>query len=332
LTERAETIGKDRFYFGFSFQHFSFQDIDDVSLGNFPVVFTHSPTVNPESVFLRDVISTQNLVDVQIGQFTTFFTYGLTDRVDVSVAVPFLTATVDAVSVATIQRLGTGLLPPDDPNRLAHTFRFGQDVAEQRYFNAGSASGLGDITVRLKGTATKWEKAALALAADVRLPTGDEFDFLGTGAPGFKPFVIFSYAHSRFAPHVNVGYQFNGNSLLAGNLQTGVKGDLPDQFLYSAGVDIGVTDKFTFAADYLGQRVIDAPRVGLAEAVSGAGVPTNLDTLAFTTGSFNTSDAAFGFKVSPAGTLLVTFNVIVKLNSGGLRGRVTPLIGLSYTP
>jgi hypothetical protein len=332
LTERAETIGKDRFYFGFSFQHFSFQDIDDVDLGSFPVVFTHSPTVNPESVFLRDVISTQNLVDVQIGQFTTFFTYGLTDQLDVSVAVPFVTATVDAVSVATIRRLGTGLLPQDDPDRLAHTFRFGQDVAEQRYFNAGSASGLGDITIRLKGTTTKWEKAALALAADLRLPTGDEFDFLGTGAPGFKPFVILSYAHSRFSPHVNVGYQFNGNSLLAGNLQAGEKGDLADQFLYSAGVDIGVTEKFTLAADFLGQRVIDAPRVGRTPAVSAAGVPTTFDTLVFADGSFNTSDAAFGFKVSPAGTLLVTFNLIVKLNSGGLRGRVAPLVGLSYTP
>jgi hypothetical protein len=52
----------------------------------------------------------------------------------------------------------------------------------------------------------------------------------------------------------------------------------------------------------------------------------------FSDGSFNTSDAAFGFKISPAGTLLVTFNVIVKLNSGGLRGRVAPLVGLSYTP
>ena len=65
-----------------------------------------------------------------------------------------VSATVDAVSVATIQRLGTGLLPQGDPDRLAHTFRFGQDVSQQRYFNSGSASGLGDITIRLKGTAT----------------------------------------------------------------------------------------------------------------------------------------------------------------------------------
>jgi hypothetical protein len=51
----------------------------------------------------------------------------------------------------------------------------------------------------------------------------------------FRPFAIFSYAHNRVSPHLNVGYQFNGESLLAGNVQTGEKADLPDQFLYSAG-------------------------------------------------------------------------------------------------
>jgi hypothetical protein len=36
--------------------------------------------------------------------------------------------------------------------------------------------------------------------------------------------------------------------------------------------------------------------------------------------------------VNPIGTLLVTFNLLVKLDSGGLRDRVTPLIGVSFTP
>ena len=192
--------------------------------------------------------------------------------------------------------------------------------------------GLGDIIVRVKGTTTSWENAGLALAADIRLPTGDELDFLGTGAPGFKPFIIFSYNHKKVSPHVNVGYQFNGNSILAGDVQRGEKGDLPDQFLYSVGVDIGVSEKFSFAADFLGQRVIDASRVTSRKATSAAGIETIFDTLHFTQESFNTADAAFGFKVNPAGTLLVTFNVIVKLDSGGLRSRVTPLVGVSFTP
>jgi hypothetical protein len=295
-------------------------------------VFTHSPTVDPNSIFLRDVITTDNLVDVQIGQSTTFFTYGLNDGLDVSVALPLVSASIDAVSTATIRRLGTGTLPEGHTDRFAHTFAFGRDVSERRFSNGASASGLGDVVVRVKGTTTKWENAALALAADVRLPTGDELNFLGTGAPGFKPFVIFSYGHERFSPHVNLGYQFNGKSLLAGDIQTGQKASLPDQVVYAVGVDIGVTDKFSLAADYLGQRIIDAPRVSRTTAVSAAGVPTEFQTLTFTRGGVNTADAAFGFKANPVSTVLVTFNVIVKMNDGGLRSRVTPLVGISFTP
>ena len=88
LTERAETLGKDRFHVGFTFQHFKFEQLDEIDLGNVPGVFTHTTGFNQNSEFLEDIISTQNLIDIQIGQFTSFFSYGLTDRVDVSVALP----------------------------------------------------------------------------------------------------------------------------------------------------------------------------------------------------------------------------------------------------
>jgi hypothetical protein len=325
LAERAETIGKDRFYAGFSFQHFSFDTMDDVDLDRFPVVFTHSPTVDPNSVFLRDFITAQNVIDVQIGQLTTFFTYGVTDRLDVSVAVPFLSAQLDVISDTHIERVGTG----GDPT-FPHTFNAGRDVNQRTFSSGSSASGLGDVVLRVKGTATKWEHAALALGADLRLPTGDELDFLGTGAVGFKPFVVVSYNAGRFSPHINVGYQFNGNSVLAGNVQTGEKGSLPEQFFYVAGVDVGVTSKFSMALDFLGQRLIDAQRVFETPftGFDGSVHPTTR----FERGSVNTADGAIGFKVNPIGTLLVTFNILVKLNSGGLRDRVTPLIGVSFTP
>jgi hypothetical protein len=77
----------------------------------------------------------------------------------------------------------------------------------------------------------------------------------------FKPFVVVSYNAGRFSPRINLAYQFNGNSVLAGKVQTGEKGNLPEQFLYVAGVDVGVTQKFSLAVDFLGQRLIDAQRV-----------------------------------------------------------------------
>ena len=55
-------------------------------------------------------------------------------------------------------------------------------------------------------------------------------------------------------------------------------------------------------------------------------------TTTFLTDSLNIAGAAFGFKLNPASTFLVTFNVLVKLNNGGLRDDVVPLIGISFTP
>ena len=66
---------------------------------------------------------------------------------DVSVAVPIVSNDLKVVSDATIQRLGT-------TNPLTHFFRQANgDVGDRRIFTAvGSASGLGDVTVRLKST------------------------------------------------------------------------------------------------------------------------------------------------------------------------------------
>ncbi len=325
LAERAETIGKNRFYFGFSYQHFSFDTIDGLDLGRFPVVFQHSPTVDPSSPFLKDIITADNVIDVQLGQVTTFFTFGLADRLDVSVAAPFVSAQLDVTSDTTIRRIGTG----DDPT-FPHTFTAGQDVSEHIFSNGASASGIGDVVLRVKGTVLKSPRAALALGADLRLPTGDALDFLGTGAIGVKPFAVVSYNYRRVSPHINVGYQFNGKSVLAGNVQTGEKRSLPEQFLYNAGLDVGVTSKFSLALDYLGQRLLNTQRVFNAPftAVDGEVFPA----VRFEEGNVDISNGSVGFKVNPVGTLLVTFNLLVKLNNSGLRDRVTPLLGLSFTP
>ena len=86
--------------------------------------------------------------------------------------------------------------------------------------------------------------------------------------------VAFS-AGKRFSPHVNLGYQWNGNSILAGNLTGATVGEtndvatiqtgpatsarLPSQFFYSLGADYGVTKRLTLNVglrfDYLNNYV-----------------------------------------------------------------------------
>ena len=85
------------------------------------------------------------------------------------------------------------------------------------YTSNGSASGVGDITVRVKGNVFTNENLGIALGVDVRTPTGSARKFLGSGAWGLRPFVAVS-GHRRVSPHVNLGFGWNGESILAGNI------------------------------------------------------------------------------------------------------------------
>ena len=65
-----------------------------------------------------------------------------------------------------------------------------------------------------KGTLIKGEKLGMAIGAELRFPSGDERNFLGSGALGVKPYLVLS-RRGRVAPHLNVGYQWNADSVLA---------------------------------------------------------------------------------------------------------------------
>jgi hypothetical protein len=323
LSDRAETIGKNKFTFGFNYQRFSFDTIEGVSLGAVPSVFTHDDFQLGGG--RADVVTTTSSIDATVGQFNLFFTYGITSRLDMAVAIPVVDADLRVVSHATVQRIGTASSPAThffaDPSVGFGTTR--------DFTASGAASGIGDVTVRLKGTAPKSGGTTLAMTVDLRLPTGDEDDLLGAGAVGVKPVVILSWAANRFAPHVNLGYQWNGKSLLGGDIVKRVKGELPDQFLYGAGIDFGVTKNLTVAADVLGQRVVDSPRLRTTQfrAANGQTFPQIL----FQRGSFNVTNGSFGLKINAGGSLLLDFNVLFKLDDAGLRDKVTPLVGFEYS-
>ena len=87
------------------------------------------------------------------------------------------------------------------------------------------------------------------MGLDIRLPTGDQLNLLGTGTAGLAPFFILSSTVQRVSPHVDVAYQWNGKSLLAGNPAIGESGAFPGQVTYSAGADIAVTPRVTLAHD-----------------------------------------------------------------------------------
>ena len=201
-----------------------------------------------------------------------------------------------------------------------------------RYFSEDSASGVGDLVVRAKATLLKEGARALAAGVDARLPTGDEQNLLGAGAAGVRPFAAFSGAVGAFAPHANVAYQWNGKSVLAGDVIGDVKADLPDQFMYAVGTDLSVNDRFSMVVDVLGQRVLDSPRLltGTFTASGVAGTVTLPDIHLVQT-SYWSSVAAVGFKANIATRVLLDFNLRFRLSDNGLVDRVTPLMGVEWS-
>jgi hypothetical protein len=325
MAERAETIGKGKFAVGFAVQHFSFDGIEGIDLDALPSVFTHDGA-SPGG--RADVVTTSSSVEASLTQQIGFVTYGLGERFDASLAVPIVIADLSVTSDATIQRLGTG------SNAEVHYYDNGSGSlgSTREYARSARATGLGDLTLRLKGQAARWGgDNGLALALDVRMPTGDEEDLLGSGAWGVRPFVATSLGLGAFSPHLNLGYQWNGESLLAGNVVTGEKADLPDELAYVVGADVAVGQRLTLCADWVGRYVIDASRVAPATFVGLDAAGTRFPDIQFEESSYNQSSLALGLKANPAGRLLVVFNVLLKLDDHGLRDKVTPLLALDYT-
>ena len=327
LTERGETIGRGRIAFGFSYQFFSFDHLDGVGLSAVPAVFTHD---NYQAGGGRtDVVFTENTIKADVGQFNGALTYGLTDRLDLAMAVPIISTHLSLLSNARIYRVGTGA------NTSVHYFHSDAGIdgrgETKQFFSEGSASGVGDIVLRVKGTVLRENGRALALGVDTRLPTGDEQNLLGAGAPGIRAFSAFSTSLQKFAPHVNIAYQWNGKSVLGADVRTGLEADLPDQFLYAAGTDFGINDRLSIVLDLLGRRVIDSPRMSTYEFVAtGPASTATLSDIRFSTASYWVSNGAVGFKANVAPRLLVNFNLRFHISGHGLSDRIAPLIGMEW--
>ena len=329
MTERAETIGRGKVVIGATYQHFAFDEIDGIDLKNIPAVFLHEDDPAVVRDYEKDFITTRNSIDMKVHQFTLLGTVGVTRRFDVALAVPILDVRMGISSDATIQRVAA----PDPVRGENHFFDAANPGGStyRAFTNRSNASGIGDLTVRLKGTLFRGERSALALAGDIRFPTGDEMNFLGTGAYGFKPFLAFSTSLGRFAPHANAGFQWNGSSVLAGNLSTGAKARLPRMFSWAGGTDVGLTRRVTLAFDVIGHRVFSADRLFTSTYTSPAPATGTFQNVWLAKGSFNIVDASIGGKVNLVGGLLLSVNVLAKLNDGGLRDRFVPMVGLAKT-
>lgn len=216
----------------------------------------------------------------------------------------------------------------------------------------GHATGLGDIMIRAKYNVLRRWGGGVAAAIDVRTPTGDESNLLGTGALQTKLYGIASAGFGKVSPHLNVGYTGSTGGALPGVT-------LNDEWNYTAGFDLAVSPRLTLIADLLGRSILDQGRLVESDRVfdfvqagaggtsgsgggggggGGSGGPTAPRPTEHTTrrefrlqpGNLNLAIGNFGVRFNPMRKMLVSGSLLFALGEAGLRDRVTPVIAIDY--
>jgi hypothetical protein len=283
------------------------------------VTFIHQDIGAPglgDPAFESDMIQVDTRIKVNLFAVTPFITYGLADRVDLSVAVPFIRSSLDGSTVAQV-------IPFTNPT--PHYFGTPENPLLRATAAAnGSATGLGDIAVRAKAQLLKTARTGFALLADARLATGREEDFLGAGTTTFRGLGILSLSSGDFSPHANVGYNYRGSA------QNGA-------VLATLGFDHLMSPSVTLAVDVIsewqaGDSKIEYPdpvtlitSVGTATSVrivNPLNVPDKRDDRVL---------ASIGAKLTTARGLTVIGNFLVPMLRGGLQPNVAWTAGLEYS-
>jgi len=359
LAERALTLGKGNLNFGLSVIHASFDDFQGLSLdgGDLDFVLTHfdvnsdGDTTIPD--FEGDVIDTKVFLDLNRTESVFFFNYGITDRLDLGIVLPFVQVDLESTVDVHITRLGTAVDPTGGNQTTPfHGFQTAFppprctiiDELNCREFVDSSESGIGDVILRGKINVYNKNITALAASLDVRLPTGDEEDLLGLGATQAAAQFIGSWnlANDRISPHFNAGYTATFGDYTV-TLVTGASTlvEPPDEANLTVGTDFSITERLTLAADLIGRRFFDAGTAVSVPTVfefdsdnTVAGIQLDQVVLPQVNPIVEDIDsylAAFGAKIHVGKKILLNASILAPFGSDdGLQDDLSFFIGIDF--
>lgn len=301
LADTAQTLGHRFGAVSLAYTRIDFDTLEGHSLGNLgsrQAAFSDAflaglPCDDPgdpgqcDSLrFDDDELVTQLDFEMSLDQFVIGAAYGLSDSVDVSVAVSLAYIDMSA-------RAEARLYDPnkDGPPSFGSGFALDHPCAGDERSCAGDsfaadAFGTGDVYLRGKWRFATLAWADLAASGTLTIPTGNADDYLGFHGPTFTPLLIVSKDFARFSPHLNAGYSMRDGRDVG-------------QALWIVGTDVRVLERLILAADFLGFH--DDKRDSI-----------NDDVL----------QAALGFKVNVFRSAVLSANFQLPLNDDGLRADV----------
>lgn len=316
FAERSQTLGRRRFFLGTNISSIHYTTLNGVPTDNLQFAFGHenvggAQQGDPE--FENDIIRMRMSLDVNVLVASLFGTWGVTDFLDVGVAVPFVRVSVRGTGIAQIDPFG-----PNPPHFFAGDAT--NPVLRASSFVDGTATGLGDVVGRLKVNLGQSSRIGAALLAEVRFPTGDENELLGSGATSARGLGVFGAQFGSFALHANGGYVVR-----TGELQS-------DAVLATVGFDNLMTTWATLAVSlisewHVGQTrltlpapiVLDTPFVRVVEATN---IPVRRE---------DRFDLSIGGKFSVRGGTVLAINGIIPMKRASLQPDFLFTTGLEFS-
>jgi hypothetical protein len=265
-------------------------------------------------------------MDVSASVFALYFTYGVTDRFDISVAVPFINVNIKSEPLAEMNSFTW--VSNDSANHFFDGTQTEPVLTKSPTPINDDATGIGDIALRAKYNFVHDKAIDFSAMLEYRMDSGDAENFLGAGYSSLRTVIIGSKILGNFAPHLNLAYWKKFTDLDR------------DKFEIIIGYDQKIADWFTLVIDVLGRFELGDPiesqqfpenvdikwKVGDTDYVNSVSL-TNIPNYS----SDNTIDAAFGIKMNLKQSLLIIANVFVPLNDDGLRAGVVPTIGMEFS-
>jgi hypothetical protein len=289
FVERAVTAGAGQASFGATVQVASFRSLDGHRLRTGELVTTSNRFVDEAVPFDVETLT----LAITTKTATIFGNVGVTDRIDVGVAVPLVRLDISGSRI--------------------NTYR-GQSFPQAR---AQSRSvGLADVAVRTKVRLTPDGPSAVAAGAEVRLPTGRQEDLLGAGDASVRLIGLAS-TESRIVS-------------LHGNVAVGL-GGLGREISYGGAVAFAARPRVTIVGEAMARRVRGLSRVTFASARHPRIAAVTTTRLLPEPGDQLAAFVVGGVKWNVGDVWLVHANVLMPLTDSGLTARVVPAFAIDYS-
>jgi hypothetical protein len=287
--------------------------------------------------------------------------YGITDNWEVSLSIPivdtFLRVKNEEVHVADLDPVAASFLFTRDAQGNSRSLGFFDRrgnrldpaslpfIRSQRPVNllrsvAGTATGVGDITLRSKYHFWRSGLGGAAIGLNLQLPSGEVRNFHGTDDTHLSTFLYLSQVlGERFEPHLDIGVDFNADDVDRSS------------FLYAVGGTLLIGAKLGFVVDFIGrsefgrfpvrlppEAIYEGAVLNRTPETCTAGQPCFLNTNKFILFPLfperikrnDIADFTFGIRYALGISGTMFFGGIVPINSDGLRANFIPSGGIEY--